>query len=135
MKAKISVIGIVVKNQQAALDYYTKKVGFEKKMDFTPPGGTYRYVTVSPEGQELELALFEEGAKDPNGWSADWRRGTSPPIVMYVDDCKAAFDEMKSRGVEFKQEKPGEYAWGISATFSDPDGNLFSINQRPSWRQ
>jgi hypothetical protein len=51
---------------------------------------------------------------------------------MRVDDCRKAFAEMKSRGVEFKQEQPEEYAWGISATFSDLDGNMFSINQLPS---
>ena len=43
---------------------------------------------------------------------------------MNVDDCKKAFNELRSRGVEFKQAQPEEYAWGISATFSDPDGNL-----------
>jgi uncharacterized glyoxalase superfamily protein PhnB len=51
---------------------------------------------------------------------------------MNVDDCRKAFEELKSRGVKFAQEKPAEYAWGIAATFTDPDGNLWSINQRPS---
>jgi len=134
MNAKISTIGLVVKNQQAAVDFYTNKVGFEKKNDFTPPGsGDYRYVTVSPKGQDLEIAIFQEGVRDPNGWSINWRAGNAgPPIVMWVDDCRKAFDELKSNGVKFMQEKPQEYAWGISATFSDPDGNLWSINQRPS---
>ncbi len=137
MKAKIAQFTLVVKNQQGALDFYTKKVGFEKKTDVTPPG-SYRWVTVGPEGQDLELALFEAGTKDPNGWSTNWRPGSNPPIVMNVDDCRKAFAELKARGVLFKQEKPEEYAWGISATFSDPDGNLFSINQRPnasSWEK
>ncbi|MDA4130836.1 MAG: VOC family protein [Thaumarchaeota archaeon] len=135
MKAKIAQFTLVVKNQAAALDFYTNKVGFEKKTDVTPPG-SYRWITVGPQGQDLELALFEAGTKDPNGWSSGWQPGGNPPIVMNVDDCRQAFAEMKARGVEFKQEKPDEYAWGISATFSDPDGNLFSINQRPgasSW--
>ena len=50
---------------------------------------------------------------------------------MRVDDCKKAFAEMKSRGVQFKQARPEELPWGVSATFSDSDGNLFSINQVP----
>jgi predicted enzyme related to lactoylglutathione lyase len=131
MKARITQFTLIVKNQQAALDYYTQKVGFEKKTDFTPPGG-YRWVTVSPKDQDLELALFQAGTADPNGWSSQWRPGSNPPIVMNVDDCGKAFDELKSRGVEFKQPKPEEHPWGISATFSDPDGNLFSINQLPA---
>lgn len=131
MKARIAQFTLVVKNKEAALEFYTKKVGFEKKTDFTPPG-SYRWVTVGPKEQDLELALFEVGTKDPNGWSAQWRPGGNPPIVVNVDDCRKAFAELKSRGVEFKQAQPDEYAWGISATFSDPDGNLFSINQRPT---
>ena len=131
MKARIVQFTLVVNNQDAALDFYTRKVGFDKKTDVTPPGG-YRWVTVGPKEQDLELALFQAGTKDPNGWSSQWHPGNNPPIVVNVDDCRAAFAELKSRGVEFKQAQPDEYAWGISATFSDLDGNLFSINQRPT---
>ncbi len=131
MEIRISQLTIVVSNQADALEFYTKKVGFEKKTDVTPPGG-YRWVTVGPKGQDLELALFQAGTKDANGWSANWRPGNSPPIVLRVGDCRGAFAEMKSRGVEFKQAQPEEYPWGISATFADRDGNLFSINQLPS---
>ena len=128
---KVTSIGIVVKDQEASLEFYTKKVGFEKKTDYTAPGG-YRYVTVAPKGQDLELALAQVGAPDPNGWSADWRPASTPPIVLRVEDCKKSFAEMKARGVEFKTPKPIEYAWGISATFADPDGNLLSMSQPPA---
>jgi catechol 2,3-dioxygenase-like lactoylglutathione lyase family enzyme len=130
MDAKVTQITLVVKNQGEALEFYTRKVGFEKKTDFTPPGG-YRWVTVGPEGQDLELALFQIGTPDPNNWSSRWEPGRGPPIVMRVDDCRKAFAELKSRGVEFKQAQPEEHPWGVSATFTDPDGNLFSINQLP----
>lgn len=131
MNAKITQFTIVVKNQESSLDFYTNKVGFEKKTDFTPPG-RYRWVTVGPRGQDLELALFQQGTPDPNGWSANWKPGIYPPVVIQVDDCRKAFDELKSKGVEFRQAQPEEYAWGIAATFSDPDGNLFSIRQPPA---
>ena len=128
MDSKITQFTLVVKNQAEALEFYTKKVGFEKKTDFTPPG-SYRWVTVGPKGQELELALYQDDF--PDRWRMKWKPGANPPIVMRVDDCRKAFAELKSRGVEFKQAEPEEYPWGISATFSDPDGNLFSINQLP----
>ncbi|MDG6998722.1 MAG: VOC family protein [Nitrososphaerota archaeon] len=131
MNARVTQITIVVKNQAEALEFYTKKVGFEKKTDYTPPG-SYRWVTVGPKGQDLEIALFQAGNKDTKGWASHWQPGNLPPIVLRVDDCREAFAELKSRGVEFKQAKPEEYPWGISATFSDPDRNLFSINQLPS---
>src|SRR5580658_5361800 len=121
MNAKIAQITLVVKNQEAALEFYTKKVGFEKKTDFKPPGG-YRWVTVSPPGQDLEIALFQLGTPDQPGWSANWKPGSLPPIVMRVDDARKAYAELKGRGVDFKADVK-EYPWGISATFADPDGN------------
>jgi len=132
MNGRIMQFTLVVKNQEEALEFYTKKVGFEKKTDYTPPG-SYRWVTVGPKGQDLELALFEAGTKDPKGWSSHWKPGAGPPIVLRVDDCRKAFAELKSRGVEFKQAQPEEYPWGVSATFSDPDVNLFSMNQPPAY--
>ncbi len=131
MDARIAQFTIVVKDKAEALEFYTRKVGFEKKTDVTPPGG-YRWVTVGPKGQDLELALWQVGSPDPSGWSKNWRPGSAPPIVIRVDDCRKTVDEMKSRGVEFKQAEPEVLAWGTSAAFADPDGNLFSINQLPS---
>ena len=129
MDPKITQFTLVVKNQADALEFYTKKVGFEKKTDFTPPGG-YRWVTVGPGGQDIELALFQAGSQPENPWTTQWRPGNQPPIVMRVDDCVKTSSEMKSRGVNFTAE-PKEYPWGVSSTFVDPDGNLFSINQLP----
>ncbi len=128
MDAKVAQITLVVKNQAESLEFYTKKVGFEKKTDVTPPG-SYRWVTVGPKGQDLELALYQEDS--PDRWAVKWKPGGIPPIVLRVEDCHKAFAELRSRGVEFKTAKPEEYAWGVSATFSDPDGNMFSLNQLP----
>jgi len=126
MKAKITHFGIVVKNQDAALDYYTQKVGFEKKADIIGPGG-YRWVTVGPKEQDLELVLQPE-TNDPNGGSSHSHPGG---VVLKVDDAKKAFEELKARGVQFKQDKPDEYAYGVSAQFTDPDGNMFTIRSDP----
>ena len=132
MDTKIAQFTFFFFNDSESIEFYTKKVGFEKKTDVTPPG-SYRWVTVGPKGQDLELALWQVGSPDPNGWSSEWRPGRSPPIVMRVEDCRKTFAEMKSRGVPFKQAEPDEQPWGFSETFSDPDGNLFSINQLPSY--
>jgi len=135
MDGKIAQVTLVVKSQKAALDFYTRQVGFEVKTDFQTPGG-YRWVTVGPKGQELELALWEVGsATDPEqrAWSKDWTPGKSPPILIRVSDCRSTYQELSSRGVEFPQV-PKEYPWGIAATFRDPDGNLFSLSQPPAWQ-
>jgi catechol 2,3-dioxygenase-like lactoylglutathione lyase family enzyme len=137
MDGRISQITLVVTNQARSLEFFTEKVGFEKKTDITPPGG-YRWVTVGPRGQELEMALFQLGSPvDPTQkeWSKSWAPGTAPPIVLRVADCRRVHQELSARGVEFVQV-PVEYPWGTAATFKDPDGNLFSISQPPgAWPQ
>jgi len=132
MEAKVTQVTLVVTNQAKALSFYTEKVGFEKKTDFAPPGG-YRWVTVGPVGQELEIALWEVGsAVDPvqREWSKQWAPGKAPPIVLRVNDCRKTYEELRARGVDFPQP-PKDYPWGTAATFRDPDGNLFSMSQPP----
>jgi catechol 2,3-dioxygenase-like lactoylglutathione lyase family enzyme len=127
MNAKITHISLVVKNKDEAVEFYTKKVGFEKRADYNPPGGE-RWVTVGPTGQDLELTLWQAGSADPDGLGSNWRPGSIPPIIMVVDDCRSISADLKSRGVQFKRE-PTENPYAISAVFVDPDGNSFQINQ------
>jgi len=127
MNGKVTVVTLIVNDQDAALKFYTEKAGFVKKTDLTGPGG-YRWVTVGLAGQDLELALFRAGP-DPNDPSRHYAPGSSPAIVIAVSDCLRTFEELKGRGVRFQQPRPEVHPWGTTATFSDPDGNRFSINQ------
>jgi len=132
MEGKVTSIALVVSNQQKSVEFYTQKVGFDIKTDVSPKGGS-RYVTVGPKGQDLEILLWEiGGATDPSQRevSKSWSPGSSPPIVMRVADCRGAHRELSGKGVKFHQE-PFDHPWGTSATFMDPDGNLFSMNQPP----
>lgn len=130
MEGRISAISLVVSNKSRSLEFFTEKAGFEKKTDFTGPGG-YRYVTVGLPGQELELALFELGSEpspEQKELSKRWAPGSLPPIVLLVPDCRTVHRELTARGVKFL-EPPTDHPWGTDATFADPDGNLFSVSQ------
>jgi predicted enzyme related to lactoylglutathione lyase len=135
MDGRIIAMTLVVTDQARSLEFFTTKVGFDKKTDVTSPGG-YRYVTVAPKGENLEIALWEIGSTtDPSQKEVakNWSPGRSPPIVLRVADCRKEYQELTGRGVEFHQA-PVDHPWGVSATFKDPDGNLFSMNQPPtSW--
>jgi predicted enzyme related to lactoylglutathione lyase len=135
MDGKITQIMLVVTNQARSLEFFTERVGFEKKTDVSAPGGS-RWVTVGPKGQDLELALWEVGsAVDPSQRAAakNWLPGKAPPILLSVSDCRKEHHEMSGHGVDFLMA-PSDQPWGTVATFKDPDGNLFSMNQPPgSW--
>ena len=49
-------------------------------------------------------------------------------IVIKVPDCRATYELLSSRGVEFLTP-PHEYEWEIRAFFRDPDGHLFEISE------
>lgn len=57
----------------------------------------------------------------------------STEIIFRVDDCRATYDLLRSRGVTFLAE-PVDWGPEIRAFFRDPDGHLFEISQRTGSR-
>jgi predicted enzyme related to lactoylglutathione lyase len=49
-------------------------------------------------------------------------------VTIETDDCRKAYEELKSRGVQFETDVL-EYPWGYVALFVDPDGNRLQIRQ------
>lgn len=131
MNSKIVQVSIVVENQPEALEFYTKKVGFKKKVDFPTPAGN-RWIVVGPEDQDLGLALIEAGWQDDSGLGREWKAGEGAPIVLQVEDCNKTYQELRSKGVGFKRvwgEELKKLPYGTVAFFADPDGNLFEVLQ------
>lgn len=57
-------------------------------------------------------------------------KGAMPPLVLNVDDCRAAYDRPRARGVEFTQEPVDRYG-NVDAGFRDPSGNGWKMIQTP----
>ena len=125
---KLTHITVVVKDQEKALEFYTQKMGFEKKADYTQPGRP-RYLTVSPKGQDLEVVLWPAGAEEQRMPASHKQPGNGTRTVLQVEDCRKTFAELKRRGVHFKDPEPLVEGWGIAADLTDPDGNPFTIYQ------
>jgi predicted enzyme related to lactoylglutathione lyase len=132
---KLSHTPLYVTDQNAALEFYTKKLGFEVRTDFPMEGG-FRWLTVGPKGQpDIELILYEAkafgGMMDEGAVShlrALLDRGLMGAGVFETADCQATYEELKSRGVEFVQP-PQERPYGVEALFKDGCGNWFSLTQ------
>jgi len=124
---KLTLVTVVVKNQEAALDFYTKTLGLEKRADMAPPGAP-RWVTVAPKGQDVEITLWQAGSRTEGVPPSHQQAGNGTSMNFQVKDCRKAYAELKARGVKFRSE-PVEYPWAIAAAFTDPDGNPFGITQ------
>ena len=129
MVEKLMEVTLVVKDQNRALDFYTKALGLEKRSDYSGPTGV-RWLTVAPKGQEIEISLFPGGSfPDQKGGQVHVRGGEGIQWTFQTADCRKDFEEMRSRGVRFDEAKPTEWPWGIEAHFADPDGNRFALLQ------
>jgi predicted enzyme related to lactoylglutathione lyase len=125
-----------VHDQQEALDFYTKKVGMEVRADVTMAElGDFRWLTVGPPGQEdVSIVLMAipgepvftaETAEEIRNLMA---KGVAGTVFLTTDDCHAAYEDFKGRGVEFV-DTPEERPYGIDASFRDPSGNHLRLTQ------
>jgi len=122
-------VTIVVKDQNASLEFYTKKLGFEKKAAYQNPGQP-RWLTVGPKGQAIEMVLWQAGASsDPRIPASHEMPGIGTRLVFEVDDVRKTFAELKAKGVKFKEEQPIEDGWGFAADMLDPDRNPFTLHE------
>jgi uncharacterized glyoxalase superfamily protein PhnB len=53
-------------------------------------------------------------------------KGAMPPLVLVVEDCRAAYDGLRAKGVEFIQEPIARFG-GVDANFRDPSGNAWKM--------
>ena len=126
-----------VQDQDEALAFYTEKLGMELREDVTVPEmGNFRWLTVGVPGQP-DVAIALMAVPGPPVFDEDTRqqihallaKGASGGLFFATEDCKASYEELKGRGVEFSQE-PTDQPYGIDAGFRDPSGNQFRMAQR-----
>ena len=135
MITKMSHTSLFVSDQNKAYDFYVNKLGFKVNTDATMENG-FRWLTVTaPDQPEFEIVLFPATEK-VNGLDEEARnalkilldKGVMGCGVFYTPDCRATYEELKAKGVEFKSE-PKEQFYGIEAVVSDGCGNWFSMTQ------
>jgi lactoylglutathione lyase len=118
MITNVKLVGVCVRDQQEALDFYTQKLGFTLVADI-PMGDSLRWIEVSPPGAETHLALFTpQGLED--------RIGSFANIVFRCKDIYATCKTLRERGVTFTKE-PEDQPGGIMAQIVDEDGNEFVL--------
>jgi predicted enzyme related to lactoylglutathione lyase len=133
---KIATAQLWVNDQEEALAFYTQKLGMEVRSDITLPElGDFRWLTVAPPGQP-DVAIVLMAIPGPPVMDAEtaaqvrslMARGFAGTVFLTTDDCHAAYEELKGRGVEFVEE-PEERPYGIDSSFRDPSGNNIRLTE------
>jgi catechol 2,3-dioxygenase-like lactoylglutathione lyase family enzyme len=137
MLKSLATAMVWVHDQNEALAFYTDKLGLEVREDVTVPEmGNFRWLTVGVPGQE-EVAIVLMAIPGPPVFDEQTReqvaelmaKGAAAGLFFTTDDCRATYEELKGRGVEFQGE-PTEQPYGVDVGFRDPSGNQARMVQR-----
>ncbi len=125
---KIRLTSIFVNDQNKALDFYTRILGFAKKADVS--AGKYRWLTVvsqeEPNGSQLVLEPNDNSAARSYQESI-FKQGI-PATMLFVDDIQKEYQRLKRLGLKFTME-PTRTPGSTIARFDDTCGNLVQITQ------
>jgi catechol 2,3-dioxygenase-like lactoylglutathione lyase family enzyme len=118
-----------VHDQEEALAFYTRTLGWEVRSDVSMEDWDFRWLVVGPPAQEdigLVLMPVPQPPMLDTTTSAQLAelvaKGAGGTLFLETDDCQAAYDDLRARGVEFN-DPPTEQPYGIDTSFRDPSGN------------
>jgi catechol 2,3-dioxygenase-like lactoylglutathione lyase family enzyme len=119
--SRVSAVIVPVRDQDAALAFYTEKLGLEKRADvpMTEDGG--RWIEVAPQGAETPIALCPPG---PSTEAGDKETG----IGLYTDDAEAYRAQLETAGVDVDAEV-SRMGGPVPPIFwlRDPEGNVLMV--------
>jgi catechol 2,3-dioxygenase-like lactoylglutathione lyase family enzyme len=132
MDWKLEVVVIPVSDVDRAKQFYTEQVGFTLDVDHRA-GDTFRVVQLTPPGSACSVTFGTGLSQMPPG--------SLKGLQLVVADIDAAHAELAGRGVPVSGVKhfddgvmadgPGG-DWNSFIFFDDPDGNSWSVQQKPS---
>ncbi|HJZ80726.1 MAG TPA: VOC family protein [Pyrinomonadaceae bacterium] len=131
MLEKNIIAGILVRNFDEALDFYTKKLGFVVVEDF--PMGTDRWLTITAPGNQDFVLTLHEARSEAEKALVGKQMGSYPFLGIATDDCVSDYERMKGLGVKFEGE-PSVRPYGTGVMLEDLYGNKIFLNQEPAER-
>ena len=120
MITHLKFASVACRDQDAALKFWTEKIGFRVVTD--QPMGAQRWIELRIGNAATRLVLFTPPGHED-------RIGTFFNGSFACDDVEATYRQLTERGVEFKGP-PEKQPWGTYAIFKDLEGNEFVLGSR-----
>ena len=126
---RITLTSVMVEDQERALEFYTKVLGFVKKVDL-PAGGARWLTVVSPEQPAgPELLLEPIGFPPARTYQKALFDAGIPLTSFEVRDIAGTYQKLTALGVAFRGE-PAKAGPVTVAVFEDTCGNLIQLVQK-----
>ena len=134
MDMKLEVVVVPVSDVDRAKEFYAEKCGFNVDVDDTP-NPAFRIVQLTPPGSGCSVTI--------GTGLAEMEPGTLNGLQLTVDDVEKARTQLAERGVDVSQVRHvdtenGEWVdghggpWNSFVFFNDPDGNGWTIQEKPA---
>lgn len=130
-KWALEVVVVPVSDVDRAKRFYSEQVGFGVDVDHQATE-TMRIVQMTPPGSGCSITV--------GAGLVDSAPGSLKGMQLVVDDIEAARAELVGRGVEvseLRHMENGEWlpgkggVWNSFMFFDDPDGNSWTVQERP----
>lgn len=118
---------VMVSDQKKAVEFYTKKLGFELRIDM--PLGDMHWIEVAPRNSQSTISLMEPNQKMMSKQEFERAKkaiGMPTGIWLYTGNIQSTYEDLKKNSVNIT--KPEKQEWGgIMSHFKDQDGNSFTL--------
>lgn len=126
MKQSLALVALVVRDYDAAIDFYTRVLEFDLVEDSYQPEQDKRWVVVRPKGTGTASILLAK-ATDPDQENRIGNQtGGRVFLFLQTDDFERDYALYQSRGVTFVRP-PKRETYGTVAVFEDLYGNLWDL--------
>ena len=118
---RIDIVSVPVSDPAVSKIFYSETLGFDVIRD-DPMGPDRRWIQLMPKGAETSITLVS--------WFEKMPPGVLQGMVLDTDDIDVTHGELERRGLDISEIDNAP--WGRYATFSDPDGNGWIVQQAVS---
>lgn len=125
MNQHLALVTLLVREYDEAIEFYTKKLGFELQQDSELEEGK-RWVVVRPPGTGTAALLLAKATGEEQLQNIGMQTGGRVGLFLHTDDFWRDYNKMTANGVHFK-EVPREEIYGTVAVFRDLYGNLWDL--------
>lgn len=128
MKQSISQVAVLVRDYDAAIDFYVNRLGFTLVEDTPVDAQSKRWVVVAPPGSLESRLLLARAVGEEQASRIGNQTGGRVFLFLYTDDFWRDYGAYRSRGVVFLRP-PREETYGTVAVFQDLYGNMWDLLQ------
>ena len=124
-----SIGGIVVfvSDQSKAIEFYTKKLGFEIKGEY--PYKNTKWIEVAPKNSTTTISLMEPNPDMMTHEEIEQAKteiGTLTNFWLYTTTIDDTYKELKEKGVDITEPKKQDWG-GTMSKIKDQDNNILTL--------